>query len=105
MIPVTQLSALDMMAELEHLEQVRGNARLAPESAARHNALMVELGRRVKCLDESTEDWRKLMVEAFARSASVAVCGLWQAHRGRELTAEEAARFARVMHDFFVTIK
>lgn len=106
MTPVTQLSALDLLAELDRLEAEGGiDGAFAPDDQARWNAVKVELGRRVHCLDESTEDWRQQMVQAFAFSAGIAVTGLWRAFRGRALTDDESKKFATVMRDFFVTIK
>lgn len=104
MTPVTQLPAAELVAEFEHLEQVRGATKLPDDLAARHNALVVELGRRAITAEEPG---KKDVVGVFAHNASAAVCALWKAYydRPREMTDSEMWRVEDLLRAFFMTIK
>jgi hypothetical protein len=45
-----------------------------------------------------------VIVQAFAFAASVAVCGLWRAHGGLDLSADESRELGKLLHDSFVNI-
>lgn len=106
MTPVTQLSADQLMAQFEDIDQTFPKPQASlPGLVERHNAIIVELGRRAKVLDEAKEDYRRRMVDSFAASASFSIAALWQAHNGRELTDEEVAALAGQLHAFFVAVK
>jgi hypothetical protein len=68
-------------------------------------AAWVQVMRRVYMVDEVKEEDRQDFITAFAYSASVAIDGLWKAHRGRELTQPEIKEFSKVMFEFFSKIR
>ncbi len=50
------------------------------------------------------EPARQDMIKSFARSASFAVCSLWQAHTDNTLTEEQSAAFGQLMFKFFLDV-
>lgn len=104
MKPVTQLPTAELVAEFEHLEQVRGACSLGDELAARHNALCVELGRRVLLLEEAKVRHNDEQVHRFAHSAATVITNLWAAHGGREMKEHEATEFGRTLFKFFAEL-
>jgi hypothetical protein len=64
-----------------------------------------EVTRRLKLVDAAINEDREKNVNSFAHSATTAVTGLWMSHKGRQLTNPELHAFAKLMFEFFLTIR
>jgi hypothetical protein len=59
--------------------------------------------RRLREYNRALAENRQDVVQAFAFAAGVAVGGLWRAHGGVDLSADEARTMGKLLFDFFVT--
>lgn len=106
MKPVIQMTAEELRDEFLKLEAEGGiDGAFSPDDQARWNAVHVEFVRRATELEDAKEDHREERVQRFATSATIAVCGLWKAHGGREMSDDEAAAYAKLMFEFFLTVR
>lgn len=107
MKPATDLTADELIDESRQFNVMLAAATaedFAPAAFERRDALNVEVRRRLEAYDEARKDDRQRMIESFAGSVTVAVLGLWKAHRGRELTEDEMNRLTHALFEFFVTL-
>lgn len=69
--------------------------------AENYKDVKAEVDRRLKLVDEATEDQRIENMQRFAFSAATVVTNLWAAHGGREMKDQESAVFAKTLFEFF----